>query len=829
MKIDLSVYNNNSLFRCKGQTKIMGEPRILKPWGSQASRITDDRLFLCSYVKNPKGYLAIELDPEDEKVGKYDDIDYTESSEDIIKLVKLIIDSVSSKSNKKLCDTEVPDKICYDKWKSLVFTVFNYLPEDECEKIFPSLFELYRSHKSYSMDTLLRGFIQTKGKYKYTIKSLHYWAYCSENYKTEFKTYYDIKTKKKSKTKEEKFIQDCLLGSHKSFSDFFYYLYRDNIKVFEKTSNNKHIVYYEYDPKVLLWVKHQTGDLCYKISTTLIPYIKPEIFKLQEEIKVLKNQQTGIVQTLKTKKIIDTDYKKKQKELDKQYEKEQKEYDRGLKQNIREFEKEYKSYSKRIEKLKKNTPENLLQEALRQEELTRPILRHFDADIPVRQVVENSIETVSNPSILAPNTMSIEELNLEIKKKQKDIDKVSFIVSNNLENSNFLKGIVELFISKSEIDKDFINLLENPPSHLFPFDDKVFDFKEGYHRQRTKEDYFITTTNNKILKITQDDRDLINNYVSSLITTSKMSIEDKRDHTRCLLTFLSYCLTGENHLKKILIMKGALGDNGKTCFLNLIKLVLGKFGFEPQKKVFIESKSESVHQTELFDLIDKRACYISELTETSKFNIELLKFISGNDGHKNARRANSGENKDLKLTCKLMIITNDIPKFEDKAFSNRLMCFDFPNVFEKSSTKSDEILGYHHIFFSYLCEIATDFYKGGKQFDLSKQCMITTMKEKQEKDSLLSFVEEEINFTNNPKDRMLRTEFLQEYNNYCEKFDFIKISRNKLYERFEKEYKIQLYNNKVFTGIKFQLIERCQETTGDIDPLGGLGNQGWTN
>ena len=65
-----------------------------------------------------------------------------------------------------------------------------------------------------------------------------------------------------------------------------------------------------------------------------------------------------------------------------------------------------------------------------------------------------------------------------------------------------------------------------------------------------------------------------------------MSIEDKRDHTRCLLTFLSYCLTGENHLKKILIMKGALGDNGKTCFLNLIKLVLGKFGFEPQKKVF---------------------------------------------------------------------------------------------------------------------------------------------------------------------------------------------------------------------------------------------------
>ena len=221
-KIDLSVYNNNSLFRCKGQTKISGEPRILKPWGYQASKITDDRLFLCSYVKNPKGYLSIQLAPEEEKVGKYDDIDYLESSEDVLKLVKLIIESVSSKNNKKLCDTEVPDKICYDKWKCLVFAVFKYLPEDDCEKIFPSLFELYRSHKSYSMTTILRGFLQTKGKYDYSIKSLHYWAYCSENYKTEFKTYYDLKTLKKSKTKEEKFIQDCLLGSHKSFSDFFY-------------------------------------------------------------------------------------------------------------------------------------------------------------------------------------------------------------------------------------------------------------------------------------------------------------------------------------------------------------------------------------------------------------------------------------------------------------------------------------------------------------------------------------------------------------------------------------------------------------------------------
>ena len=910
IKIDLSVYNNNSLFRCEGQTKILGEPRILKPWGYQANMITDKRLFLCSYFKNPDGYLAVHLDIP-EKVSKYDDIEYTSSSEEILKLVDLIIDSVSLKQNKYLCDDEVPDKICYDKWKNVIFAVFKYLKEDECKKIFPSLYQLYRSNKFYSEEEQLKGFIQTKGKYAYTIKSLHGWAYCSDKYKVDFKNYYDIKTNAKRKTKEERFIKNCLVGSQLSFSNFFHFLYRDNIKVVEKYE--KSIVYYEYDDKLALWVRHISIDLTSKISETIIPIIKPLIFKLEEEKEELEkklaectNSNLITIEENKVKKL-------KQKELDKQYEKEKKEYDREVNNVLKEFTKTYDIYKNNLEKLqnleKVEEPiylsiplvaeDNLLkveystnssireinsrirensaslkeekkQNIIRQKEfdsnykkqmkeynkfieekkslelLTRvePEYKRYDADPPIREIysadftnsgatnVTNSGSTnvtknLSNSGATElPLPLSLHEIKLAILKNQIELKNTKQIVNKDLEKSSFLKGIIEFFISKSVIDEKFLKSLENKPTYLFPFEDKVYDFKTGLIRGRVMEDYFTFTTNNKYIQTTDEDKKIIKDYISSLINTTEMSEVDKIEHTNCLLTYLSYCLTGENHLKFITIMKGALGDNGKTCFLNLIKPIMGKFGFEPQKKVFIESKADSVHQTELFDLIGKRLTYISELTEKSKFNIDLLKFISGNDKYKNARRARASENEDIKIDCKLMIITNDIPKFDDdRAFSNRLMVIDFPNVFEKNPAKQEQILGYQNIFFSYLCETATKFYSEGMNFTPSKQSMITTLKEKQDKDSLLSFVEEKIIITNNPIDKMLRSTFLEEYNNYCLTSEYNKISRNRLYERIVKEYKIKVYRDRSFIGLKLSNnycdFDQDESTVSENDPLGG--------
>ena len=88
---------------------------------------------------------------------------------------------------------------------------------------------------------------------------------------------------------------------------------------------------------------------------------------------------------------------------------------------------------------------------------------------------------------------------------------------------------------------------------------------------------------------------------------------------------------------------------------------------------------------------------------------------------------------------------------------------------------------------------------------MSKQSMITTKKEKQEKKYFV---------------KMLRSLFLEEYNNYCFTLDMLKIARNRLYDRFGKEYKIQVYDERYFLGIK--LISSGYSELND--PLGGLGS-----
>ena len=71
---------------------------------------------------------------------------------------------------------------------------------------------------------------------------------------------------------------------------------------------------------------------------------------------------------------------------------------------------------------------------------------------------------------------------------------------------------------------------------------------------------------------------------------------------------------------------------------------------------------------------------------------------------------------------------------------------------------------------------------------------------------------------------MLRSLFLEEYNNYCFSLDMLKIARNRLYDRFVKEYKIQVYDERYFLGITL-VSSNSYDFLESNDPLGGLGNK----
>ena len=330
--------------------------------------------------------------------------------------------------------------------------------------------------------------------------------------------------------------------------------------------------------------------------------------------------------------------------------------------------------------------------------------------------------------------------------------------------------------------------------YLFPIcDNQVIDFRTLNIRQRTKEDFFTKATNNRFP--THHRRNDVRAYIGEILKTESSEFIDS------LLSWFGYCLTGENNVKKFPILVGD-GDNGKSVFLSLFKSVIQDFGVIASKKVFKQSRAESVHTEELFPLINKRVSYISEMLETDKFNEDRIKEITGNDG-KMSLRGCGGKEIQVVIDCKLVLITNAIPSFDDKrGFINRLLIIPFRNKFERNPQRVDEIMAMKDDFFTELCYFANKFYRENKTIRFSEEMVLATNEHLEEVDSVKQFFREMTQITHNETDRIAKTTLLQEYNDFCITYGGTKVSRNKFYKQVETEFKLEIHRDREYKGIK---------------------------
>ena len=291
--LDLSVYNSNSLMRCVGQTKF-GKEYYLKPFGKITSSIfkQDKKLLLCSYINQNYDSPPIVLKEQEIVKDNLKDIDYTgfDDNKSVLTLFELIRDTVNKGTNKFLCDAEVPNKINYDVWKNLVFGLFRYLPEETCVEIFPRVFELYRSNKNYKEKDIIKTFLQTRGKYAITIKSLHYWASCHEDYAQKFPKVIEQKNKGK--------IIKCLNGSHMDIAKLFMKCFgKDNIKI----TSQKDLTFYLWDNVKLLWVHNPKETLPRIVCDVIFPMVNKLNRELYEEIENITKANSNKENKEKTK------------------------------------------------------------------------------------------------------------------------------------------------------------------------------------------------------------------------------------------------------------------------------------------------------------------------------------------------------------------------------------------------------------------------------------------------------------------------------------------------------------------------------------------------
>lgn len=231
------------------------------------------------------------------------------------------------------------------------------------------------------------------------------------------------------------------------------------------------------------------------------------------------------------------------------------------------------------------------------------------------------------------------------------------------------------FLNCYVFDNNFESSLDKK-SNLLPIQNNlVVDLKTGLVEPRTKEHLFshecnISLGNNK------DKRKEVEQFFMTIAN-------DNEDLYKVYQTILGLCLTGE--IEKIIIIFFGKGNNGKSVIARILERILGKFCQSLNDSVFAESQlgsSANAHTSHLNCLIGSRVGISSELNDREKFNISLLNKISGGDIFTN-RSCNSSIIQQVKSHTKLILMTNDIPKFppEKQAFIQRLYPINFPVKF----------------------------------------------------------------------------------------------------------------------------------------------------
>ena len=332
---------------------------------------------------------------------------------------------------------------------------------------------------------------------------------------------------------------------------------------------------------------------------------------------------------------------------------------------------------------------------------------------------------------------------------------------------------------------------------LFPISDgRVVVLQTGEVRERVKSDYFTRDTKREFLL--EPDEKFVREYLAEVLTTRNSSYVD------LALYIIGYCLTGENNMKQFYILLGEK-DTGKSLFLEILGRIFESWGGAVNDKVFKQSRSESVHNTEAFELIQKRVAFVSELEEKERFNEQLMKKISGGDSM-NIRACGSDKNVTVKFNSVLMLALNEVPKFNESAFAGRMRVLDFKTKFQNNPERREAILGKIDDFFSVACQYAQKYYEKGLKFDDVEEVLQSTRAVVDERDTFKTWLEED-NYTidktkDEPSWRIKKTSVFANYMSWCECNKVDGLGRTKFYVRFQEEYKLSEYAKVYWCGIK---------------------------
>ena len=318
-----------------------------------------------------------------------------------------------------------------------------------------------------------------------------------------------------------------------------------------------------------------------------------------------------------------------------------------------------------------------------------------------------------------------------------------------------------------EYNKKFYKKLESI-KNVINFKNGYINLQTGEFHKRVETDYFIKCLDydytNEIDEKIRDE----------IIKIFKQICNDDEQMFNFMMSYFSYCLTGETREQKSLFTIGLKASNGKSTGTKIFETCFREYS-RKLTNAFFKENNESVHK-EIAELKGIRYAYMEEYPKNCNLNVELYKDLV--DGNTITNKVMYGTTEEIQITFKINILSNHIPKFEnDKGILRRGLMAELTNCFldehEYKKKKGTYLLDntllmkfndekYKQSFFNILLDYSIQYYKKGLLiFDDLKSGFKEIC---QENDKMASFIESMFIITDDPNDRIYKEHLVLLYN-----------------------------------------------------------------
>jgi P4 family phage/plasmid primase-like protien len=241
-----------------------------------------------------------------------------------------------------------------------------------------------------------------------------------------------------------------------------------------------------------------------------------------------------------------------------------------------------------------------------------------------------------------------------------------------ISSSGFLKGVTAFLPGlyyRQGIEREF-----NEKRHLFAFTNGVLDMNTFQFRDTQPDDYITVTCGYDYRAPEGVEKAKVREFLGK-IWPNQAVLEYN-------LRAIGKALTG-NNVEQIMHIFTGKGANGKSCLMDLCKMVFGDY-YQTFSVTYLTKEHDGKDKPlpELAAARYARILVTSEPDDRDRFQINLLKNITGNE-EVSFRGMYAKLPVKYVPQFKLWILTNDMPRLSkyDQAIERRMRCVHFPTRF----------------------------------------------------------------------------------------------------------------------------------------------------